>query len=335
MMTDPTTTNEYDYGMPVHPVCDLFPLMTATELDHLVDDIQTHGLTNPIVVHTGQLVDGRNRLLACRRVGVEPSYVQWRAIYHGDETVAQWIWSANAERRHLTADQWLAIQVALTAWEERELAKLKQIEGGKRGAEGGRGNTKTHVTESSQGFPEEQRTPAVRTKIAKQLGVSEHKVQQALNVQKANPDLLKEVTNGTVKLSAAARQVKSTAPAKKQAPPALMPADLRPIMRPVLEAVDTALRSVVTDDQRLALVKVRQRGTPTMEIWAKYFEKDKSEQRKALLTALEDLVEELERSEDATITPIRMVGEDAPDINQAKPEPEKVTKDEAVLASGA
>jgi hypothetical protein len=103
------TTNEYDYGMPVHPVCDLFPLMTASELDHLVDDIQTHGQTNPIVVHTGQLVDGRNRLLACRRVGVGPSYVQWRAIYHGDETVAQWIWSANAERRHLTADQWLAI----------------------------------------------------------------------------------------------------------------------------------------------------------------------------------------------------------------------------------
>jgi uncharacterized protein with WD repeat len=262
----------------------------------------------------------------------EASYVQWRAIYHGSETVAQWIWSINAERRHLTVDQWLAVQVAFQAWEEREVAKLKQIEGGKTA---GRGRPQQVETNSSQPIHKTSRSPQVRTKLAKQLGVSEHKVQQALNVQKANPDLLREVTNGTVKLSAAAKQVKITTPAKKQAPPALMPAELRPIMRPVLEAVDTALRSVVTDDQRLALVKVRQRGKPTMEIWTKYFEKDKTEQRKALLTALEDLVEELERSEDATITPVRMVGEDAPDINQAKPEPEKVTKDEAVLASGA
>jgi ParB-like chromosome segregation protein Spo0J len=299
MMTEPTN----NYGMPVHPVCDLFPSMTATELDRLADDIQIHGLTNPITVHQGQLVDGRNRILACRRVGVEPSYVQWRAIYHGDETVSQWIWSANAERRHLTADQWLAIQVALVAWEEQEVARLKQIEAGKRGAEGGRGNTKTLVTEPSQGFPEEeQRAPAVRTKIAKQLGQSEHKVQQALNVQKVDPELLKQVTTGTVKLSAAAKQIKKTKPAKKQAPAPIL-ADLRPLLRPVLEAVDNALSSVATDDQRLALVKAGVKGRPTMEAWTKYLEKNKQWQRGALLTAVEKWVEELDESaEEATIT---------------------------------
>jgi ParB-like chromosome segregation protein Spo0J len=306
-MTEPATTNEY-YGMPVHPVCDLFPLLTATELDHLANDIQNHGLTNPITVHSGQILDGRNRLLACRKVGVEPRYVQWRDIYHDTEntaTVGQWIWSVNAERRHLTDDQYLAVQVALSAWEEQEAAKLKQNEAGKRGAEGGRGNTKTVVTESSQGFPEEQRAPAVRTKIAKQLGVSEHKVQQALNVQKADPDLLKQVTNGTVKLSAAAKQVKETTPTKKQpdrsqqGPAALMLADLRPIMQPVLDAVDIALRGMVTDDQRLALVKARFRGKPTMEAWTKYFEKDKTEQRNTFLIALGNWVDELEELEDA------------------------------------
>jgi len=331
MMTDPTITNEYDYGMPVHPVCNLFPLMTAPELDHLADDIRTHRLTNPLTVHNGQLVDGRNRLLACRRVGIEPDYLQWRSIYHGSETLAAWIWSINAERRHLTVDQWLAIHVEFQAFEEREAAKLRQIEGGKTA---GRGRPQQVEAHASQAIAQPQRAPAVRTKLAKQLGVSEHKVQQALNVQKADPDLLKQVTSGTVKLSAAAKQIKNTTPAKKQAPPALMPADLRPIMRPVLEAVDTALRSVVTDDQRLALVKAGCKGKPTIEAWTKYLEKDKNWQREAFLKVLENWVEEFDE-EDATITPVKMVGEDAPDINQAKPEPEKVTKDEAVLASGA
>jgi len=77
-------------------------------------------------------------------------------------------------------DQWLAVQVSFQAWEEREAAKVKQIEGGKRGAEGGRGKTKTLETNSSQGFTKPKREPQVRTKLAKKLNVSEHKVQQAL-----------------------------------------------------------------------------------------------------------------------------------------------------------
>jgi hypothetical protein len=42
------------------------------------------------------------------------------------------------------------------------------------------------------------REPTVRTQFAKELGVSEHRVQQALNVQKAHPELLKEVARGKI-----------------------------------------------------------------------------------------------------------------------------------------
>jgi hypothetical protein len=320
MMTDPTATNGYDYGMPVHPVCDLFPLMRGSYLERLEGDILETGLVYPIVVHEGELVDGRNRLLACRRAHVKPRFVEWRDIYSGAESLARWIWSINAERRHLTDDQYLAVQVALSAWEEREAAKLKQIGAGTRGAEGGRGNTKTPVTESSQGFPKEQRGPAVRTKIAKKLNVSEHKVQQALNVQKAAPELLKQVAHGQVTLLDADKQVKeaakqNTTAADHEAPAALMPGDLRPIMRPVLHAIDTALRSVVNDDQRLALVKAGVKGKPTMKAWTKYLEKNKQWQRGALLTALGNWVEDLDE-EDATITPVKMLAgpvEERPD----------------------
>ena len=308
-MSEPATTTEYDYDMPVHPVCDLFPLMNGSDLECLEQDIMDNGLVNPIVVHNGQLVDGRNRLLACREARVEPRFVQWREIYTGKEELADWIWSVNAERRHLTVDQLLAVEVAFRAWVEREVAKLKQIEAGKRGAEGGRGNKKTLPMKSSEGFPKQKKAPDVRAKLAKQLNVSEHKVQQVLNVQKADPELLKQVVHGQVTLLDADKQVKEAAKPKSaeplksaHQPPAKVKKlnrkqvieegkkALRATMRPVLQAVDAALRRL-DDDQRLTLVAIAREGAPTMEGWAdlqKY-----GSTRGALLTAMEEWVQEL------------------------------------------
>ena len=229
-------SDEHDYGMPVHPLCDLFPLMSGTDLECLEGDVLENGLVNPAVIHDGQLVDGRNRILACRRVGVKPRFVEWRNVYAGGGSLERWIWSVNAERRHLSVDQWLAAQVAFQSWEEQQAAKVKQIEGGKAA---GRGRPQQVMTISSEPIAKSKPAPSVRTKLAKQLNVSEHKVQQALNVQKADPELLKKVTKGMVKLSEAAKQVHKAAPPAKQQEPAA-PGDLRPIMRPVLKAIDAA-----------------------------------------------------------------------------------------------
>jgi hypothetical protein len=205
--------DSHDYGMPVHPVCDMFPLMTRLELEALADDITAHGLMNPVVVHHSQLVDGRNRLIACREAGVTPATVEWRDIYKGDEPLSRWIWSMNAERRHLTEDQYIQAQVAICAYEETEAAKLRMSVGGKAA-----GNHRPKgVTERSQ---PKKREPAVRTKIAKQLGVSERKVQQAMTVQKKTPELAKEVIQGKIPLHEAAKRVAtpSTKPSKPSKP---------------------------------------------------------------------------------------------------------------------
>lgn len=120
-----------DYGMPVHPVCDLFPLMDKASLAGLAADIRANGLLHPIAVHEGQLVDGRNRLLACREAGIEPRFAEWSRIYQGPMPLARWIWSVNGERRHLSIDQITAAQVAIKAWEEQEAARQRQIDAGK------------------------------------------------------------------------------------------------------------------------------------------------------------------------------------------------------------
>jgi hypothetical protein len=65
------------HGMPVHPVCGLFPLMSEADLMKLQEDIKENGLKLPIVIHEGQVLDGRDRLNACVRAGVEPRFEEW------------------------------------------------------------------------------------------------------------------------------------------------------------------------------------------------------------------------------------------------------------------
>jgi hypothetical protein len=186
-----------DYGMPVHEVCDLFPLMDDADLHRLAADIRQNGLVHPIVRHEGQLVDGRNRAIACRIAGVEPRYVEWRDVYRGPMSLHRWILSLNAERRHLTVDQIAITQAALVTWELADAGRQRQTEAGRQqgehGKEGGRGNTKAPATNSLQGVPGAEadasktksprdRSGATREQLAKQVGVSAHKAQQALTV---------------------------------------------------------------------------------------------------------------------------------------------------------
>jgi ParB/RepB/Spo0J family partition protein len=86
--------------MKFHPVAEIFPMMSDEELDDLAQDIKANGLINPIVVDEGQSVDGRNRLEACRRAGVEPVF----ETLNGTDPIA-FILSSNDKRRHMSKGQ--------------------------------------------------------------------------------------------------------------------------------------------------------------------------------------------------------------------------------------
>jgi formate/nitrite transporter FocA (FNT family) len=57
-VTKPQTTK-----WPVHPIADLFPMMTDEELADLAADIKANGLIQPIVLDDGRIIDGRNRAI--------------------------------------------------------------------------------------------------------------------------------------------------------------------------------------------------------------------------------------------------------------------------------
>lgn len=60
-----------------HTACLLFPQLPDDELRALADDIRLNGLLNPIITLNQQILDGRNRYIACGIAGVEPRFKEW------------------------------------------------------------------------------------------------------------------------------------------------------------------------------------------------------------------------------------------------------------------
>ena len=48
----------------LHPLADLFPMMTDEELDELGEDMLKLGQREPIWLYEGKILDGRNRYRA-------------------------------------------------------------------------------------------------------------------------------------------------------------------------------------------------------------------------------------------------------------------------------
>lgn len=109
-----------------HPACLLFRKLTGPALDELATDIKDRGLIEPIVLIEGQVLDGKNRLAACRIAGVKPRFVQW----DGDGSPIEWVVSMNLIRRHLTPSQRAAVAHDLLPLLE---AEAKQRQRGSRG----------------------------------------------------------------------------------------------------------------------------------------------------------------------------------------------------------
>jgi hypothetical protein len=190
------------YDFKVHPLADLFPMMSPEEFKKLKDDMRRNGQLQPIVLdRTGEiLLDGRNRLKVCRELGIDP-LIEKRGDRPGTAlgfihcSDGDFIWSQNILRRHLDEDQRAAIA---QKWSdtEKEAAKERQRQNLKRG------DVKPEVLDSS---------PRGKTRelLAKKADVSTHKIQQVEMVAKHKPELLPKIESGEVKLKDAVKEIKT------------------------------------------------------------------------------------------------------------------------------
>jgi hypothetical protein len=60
--------------LPIHPYAELFRQMIFPEFDRLCGDILLNGLQAEIVIHEGQVLEGRHRYLACLAKRVTPRF---------------------------------------------------------------------------------------------------------------------------------------------------------------------------------------------------------------------------------------------------------------------
>lgn len=87
-------------GVTWHPYAELFPWIEGPAFEELKADIAANGVREPIVFLDGQILDGRNRYMAARDLGIEYPRVE----YDGDDPLA-FVISLNLKRRHLSEKQ--------------------------------------------------------------------------------------------------------------------------------------------------------------------------------------------------------------------------------------
>jgi len=203
---------EFDF----HPLADLFPLLEGDELQALADDISECGQLQPIMLHEGLILDGRNRYLACQMAEIEPEFVD----YDGTNPLG-FVLSSNLHRRHLSVSQ-----LAMVA------EKIQNMRQGER----------TDLQPSATLHKVSRRDAAAL------LGVSERSVAKAAAVlAHGSLKLVEAVESGDISVSRAEAQLRSEQKPKLE--PSIQTLD------DYLHKISSKMRSVTRDLKRLAEIR--------------------------------------------------------------------------------
>ncbi len=172
-----------------HPATALFPMMDEPALSELASDIDKHGLQHPVVLYEGAVLDGRNRVAACERIGRPADFVQWQP--ENGITPIEWVIATNLHRRHLSTSQRAAIAAEALPMLE---AEAKTRVGGDR--------------RSSTSFEDDDRPARGRSvnRAAAMVNVGHASVERAKQVRQVAPELFDQVKAGKITVTAALRE---------------------------------------------------------------------------------------------------------------------------------
>lgn len=161
--------------MEFHPYADIFPLIQGNDFDLLCKDIEQNGLNDPIVLLGDQILDGRNRYLACTKIGIKPEWKQ----FTGEDPLA-YVLSTNLHRRHLTASQRAALGAELATLKSGVHARWK-------------GDNIVHLSNDES---------------SKKLQVSKTYIKLAKEIKRDTPELFEELKSGETELIQIVKQRK-------------------------------------------------------------------------------------------------------------------------------
>ena len=212
---------------PVHEAAKLFPLLIGDELAELAADIKANGLHEPVwlwndAAGTQWLLDGRNRLAACKLAGVDVT----ARLYTGDDPWS-FVFSENIRRRHLTETQKAGIA----------LKALPHIEAEIKAREAARKQTPPHRTKSTDTCAPVHKSSSRSTDVAaRTVGMSYRTLAQYKRVADQAPDLVADMDSGDLSAKRAERIIRdrdaeqrriAEARAEAEAQPELTRVDIR------------------------------------------------------------------------------------------------------------
>lgn len=176
----------------VHSLAAKFPMLDTEDMAELAEDIAANGLNNPIVVDAdGVLLDGRNRLAACKLAKVEPTF----EVYDGDDPLG-FIISENLKRRHLTTSQRAMLAVEILPFFEAEAEERYR-------------ETVGRPEKSVEMLPPiSDPAPKARDRAGAATGVSGRSVAKAKSIAEQAPDLAEKVTAGEITVTDAEKQAR-------------------------------------------------------------------------------------------------------------------------------
>jgi hypothetical protein len=187
-----------------HPLAEIFPMLPDAELHDLAEDIKKNGLRELIVLHEGQILDGRNRYRACEIAGVDARFTKFSG-----SSPTSFVVSANIRRRHLTPSQKAMAGAKIESFFIEEAQKRKSESQAKPGEKIG-----AKVRANLPGPKTEQRA---RDEAAKAVGSTGRSVGQAKRVLKEGGKAVVEaVEKGELSLNKAEQIVKEEPDKKKQ-----------------------------------------------------------------------------------------------------------------------
>jgi hypothetical protein len=181
-----------------HPVAALFPAMLEPELSVLADDIAEHGLLQPIVLDgEGRLLDGSNRLAACKIAGIDPRFT----TFTGDDPLGYCV-SVNVRRRHLSLSQLATLAVELEPV-YAEQAKQRQRRSG--------GDKRSDHRPVPLPVAEPSQIGEALGQAAKAVGVGRSTARAAKRVKTEAPEKYEQIQTGGKTVKAAEREIKHEA----------------------------------------------------------------------------------------------------------------------------
>jgi hypothetical protein len=197
-----TEITRYDYEK--HPMADLFPPLSDERFAELKADIQKNGQLERIVINSkNQCVDGWNRLRVCKELRSTPLVISFSDIPNiGGMSEAEYIFSRNMLRRHLTERQRAAIAVKLSG-ALKEAAKAQQLSGLKKG------DRKPDLADSPK-----RETMNTRKALAKQANTNENVVREVQQDAKAGSEALDGIIAGNESLVETLKKAQAKKPKK-------------------------------------------------------------------------------------------------------------------------